>query len=98
LEGRKEIFDFFLQLDRGDVARDLSPAVRTEARQRLKRVLERIATLLPNKRMALVLWALCVGVAHLAKGGPIPDLPIKPRHILDEGVTLVLRHGQAARR
>lgn len=89
MNGRKEIFELFLQLDRGDIARDLSPELRKQARLRLEELLAQIASVVDRgrgRRTALVLWALCVGVAHLAKGGYL-----EPHGVLEDGVGLLLR-------
>ncbi len=103
LEGNKEIFEFFLQLDRGDISRDLSPDLRNEARRRMEPVLDRLADFIPpgkkngkkrarnDRRIALVLWALCIGVAHLAKGGALEDIGMKPDDILKTGTDCILR-------
>lgn len=82
LEGRREIFDFFLELDRGGVSDEL----RAQGRARLERILARLAELV-GKRRALVLWALCIGVAHLARVGPV--LGVTPEQVLDEGMRLL---------
>ncbi len=103
LEGNKEIFEFFLQLDRGDISRDLSPDLREEARRRMEPVLDRLADFIPTKkkngkkrtaderRIALVLWALCIGVAHLSKGGALAEIGIKPHDILKTGTDCILQ-------
>ena len=104
LEGKTEIFDFFLQLDRGDISRDLSPELRSEARRRLEELLGHIAGAVDQargkseligpegRRVALVLWAFCVGVAHLAKGGYVDS-----EGGLEEGIS-ILHRGLAPQR
>jgi len=105
---RKEIFELFLQLDRGDISRDLSPDLRDETRRRLKEVLERMARLIDagrareelyspsGSRIALVLWALCVGVAHVGRMG------LDAKQVLHDGLQSLLkgiehdRHGGRA--
>ena len=102
LEGNKEIFEFFLQLDRGDISRDLSPDLRDEARRRMEPLLDQLAGFLHNgrkntkraaegRRISLVLWALCIGVAHLAKGGALGEIGMKPRDILETGTDCILK-------
>jgi AcrR family transcriptional regulator len=97
LDGRKEIFEFFIQLDRGDISRDLSPDLRQEARRRLEHILSQVARVVDEgrksgefvgpegRRVALVLWAVCVGVAHLAKGG------YRAPEVLGDAITILLR-------
>lgn len=84
LEGRREIFDFFLELERGGISDEL----RVEGHQRLQRILSRLAELVGRKR-AVVLWALCIGVAHLARGEPLLD--VKPEQVLEEGISLLCK-------
>lgn len=84
LQGKREIFDIFLQIDRGDISDEL----RAQGRERLERILARLAEHV-GKRGALVLWALCIGVAHLARVGPV--LGVTPDHVLDEGMKLLAR-------
>ena len=102
LEGNKEIFEFFLQLDRGDISRDLSPDLREEARRRMEPMLDQLASFLRNGRksakreaegrqIALVLWALCIGVAHLAKGGALGEMGIEPKELLKTGTDSILK-------
>lgn len=81
LEGEREIFHLFLQIDRGDVAEELSEEVRAETRRRLDGVLACVAGCVDRgrtagelscpegRRVARLLWALCIGVAHLALQG-----------------------------
>ncbi len=81
LEGEREIFQLFLQIHRGDVAGELSDDVRGEADRRLDAVLDGVARWIDRgresgelscpegPRVARLLWALCVGVAHLARQG-----------------------------
>ncbi|MBI2899838.1 MAG: TetR/AcrR family transcriptional regulator [Planctomycetes bacterium] len=105
LEGRSEIFDFFLQLDRGDISRDLSPELRAEARRRLEDVLARIASVVDEartkndlvgpegRRVALILWAFCVGIAHLVKGGYS-----EAAGVLNDGVSILYNGLSPARK
>ncbi len=89
LEGRKEIFELFLQLDRGDIAADLSPELRREARSRLESLLSLIASVVDpgrGRRAALLLWAFCVGIAHLSKGGYVDA-----HGALEDGVSILIR-------
>jgi len=81
LEGEREIFQLFLQIHRGDVAGELSDDVRAEADRRLDAVLAAVAGWIDRgresgelscpegRRVARLLWALCVGVAQLARQG-----------------------------
>lgn len=81
LEGERDIFQLFLQIHRGDVAGELSDDVRAEADRRLDAVLDGVARWIDRgresgelscpegRRVARLLWALCVGVAHLARQG-----------------------------
>ena len=77
--------------------------LRDEARRRMEPVLDRLADFIPpgkkngkkrarnDRRIALVLWALCIGVAHLAKGGALEDIGMKPDDILKTGTDCILR-------
>lgn len=81
LGGDREIFQLFVQLDRGDVAEGLSENLREESHRRLEGILDSLAKWIDRgraegllacpegRRVARVLWAVCVGVAHLARGG-----------------------------
>lgn len=107
LEGKGAVFELFVQLDRGDIARDLSPEVRAAVRARLERILERVAAILdegrargelggpPGRRGALSFWALCVGVAHLAKGASLPE-DLTARDVLEDGTALLVAGLEAA--
>lgn len=109
LEGPREIFHFFVQLDRGDIARDLSPDLRSEARRRLADVLARLAEIVDRgraageldapegRRVAQVLWAHCIGVAHLSKVEPLPGAELDPGEALEDGMDLLLRSLAPAR-
>ena len=97
LDGKKEIFELFLQLDRGDISRDLSDDLRAEARRRLEEILSRVARVIDKgraskeivgpegRRLALVLWALCAGVAHVSKMGLDAD------EVLEDAMSCLLR-------
>lgn len=83
LEGEREIFQLFLQIHRGDVAGELSDDVRAEADRRLDAILDAVVRWIDRgrkrgelscpegRRVARLLWALCVGVAHLARQGDV---------------------------
>lgn len=104
LAGRKEIFELFLQLDRGDIAQELSQDLRREARSRLEELLTRIARVIDEgrkrgelqgpegRRTALVLWALCAGVAHVGRMG------LDPQEVLKDGMLCLLRGIEHERR
>jgi len=106
LGDRHGMFELFVQLDRGDIARDLSPELKREVRRRLDRILERIAAEIDRgretgefegpegRRSAGVLWVFCVGVAHLSKGGERGlggGLELDPHQVLEDGTDQFLR-------
>jgi AcrR family transcriptional regulator len=103
LDGPREIFQFFVQLDRGDIARDLSGDLRTEIQRRLDGLLGRLAELVDRgrvagqleaaegARVAQVLWAHCIGVAHLSKAGACTESSFDPAAALAEGTDIILR-------
>ncbi|MBI3269718.1 MAG: TetR/AcrR family transcriptional regulator [Planctomycetes bacterium] len=102
LAAERELFELFVRFDRGDLDRGLSDELRAETRERLRKLLAEIAAVVDRgraageihapegRRVAPVLWALCIGVAHLAKGKPEAGGAVHARQVLEDALTCLL--------